>query len=105
MFKHNNNNNRHEHYERNQKFYASKEWRNISKYMLYTYPICQICNKNLSTEVHHTLNITDHWHLRLTIDYLQSVCSQCHNRETKKEVRERKNKHIKLNMQHYNDFD
>lgn len=78
--------------ERNQRFYHSKEWLKVTAFILGFSPICQACNYEIATETHHTININtpEGWKERLTLDYLESRCRTCHQRDTNREAYERK---------------
>lgn len=73
-----------------QKFYHSKEWKNMRNYMLSSNPLCELCLDNLiitpATEVHHIVDIKYKPHLRLSISNLQCLCKQCHDEITKSEL-------------------
>ncbi len=61
------------------KFYHSKEWKNLSKYVLMKANyICADCG-GLATEVHHEKNVSDNWEKRLDVDNLIPLCTSCHN--------------------------
>jgi len=60
-------------------------WQRVSKMVLRRSPICEICNRNPSTETDHILpkveGGTDH------PDNLQGLCKPCHSRKTGREKR------------------
>lgn len=95
-----------EHDARNQKFYQSKQWKQLRKYVLSMYPECQHCLKNEriseAIDVNHIVNINDDWNKRLDIDNLECLCKSCHWKVTRKEINERekklRDKKIKYNM-------
>lgn len=68
------------HYSRDEyrkEYLTSPEWRAKSKGILERDPICKICDKNVSNDVHHLT------YERLTMELetdLIGVCRKCHNR-------------------------
>lgn len=61
------------------KFYHSKQWKELSRAVLIRAGYkCAICG-GLATEVHHVKDIRTHWELRLDIKNLQPLCTACHN--------------------------
>lgn len=61
-------------------FYNSAAWRLLSRTRLQKDEYkCQVCGA-LASEVHHIKSIKKHWHLRLDISNLMSVCTPCHNK-------------------------
>ncbi len=67
------------------KLYNSVQWKRMSKQKLNDNPICQDCEKRLSTEVDHIT--PHHGDLKLFFDYLnlQALCKSCHSKKTVKE--------------------
>jgi len=71
------------------KLYNSAQWRRMSNKKLSDEPICQICEKHLSTAVDH---IEPHrGDLKLFFNYnnLQALCKKCHSKKTAKEQHEK----------------
>lgn len=69
------------HYSRNEYrelYLQSPDWRAKSSKILFERPICQICDKNPSVEVHH-LSYDRLEHEDLNKD-LAAVCRECHSR-------------------------
>lgn len=95
--------------DRNQKFYQTGDWLKLSAYVRSNFPICQKCNVEPATEVHHLISINDNWSLRLAVDNLESRCRTCHQQDTNLEVKERKKRitknKIEDKMNELNDFD
>jgi 5-methylcytosine-specific restriction endonuclease McrA len=75
------------------RIYNTSRWAKLRLKILMKNPLCQVCNKELATEVDHIIpfstGITDAQKLRLGFDItnLQSICHECHN--------EKHNKHNK----------
>ena len=69
----------------NDSFYSSKVWRDLRLLKLQMNPICESCKKtgNIKTAnvVHHIKTREDFPELSLSIENLESVCVQCHNRK------------------------
>ena len=70
------------------RFYSSKQWKDVRRFTLrrdlYT---CQQCFTNRASEVHHVIeltpeNINDPM-ITLSLDNLESLCHNCHTKETK----------------------
>ena len=67
-----------------QKFYMSKDWRNLRNYIMHKYfSICIHCfivNKihTRATTVHHIKSTKDYWEERLKEKNLIPVCDSCH---------------------------
>ena len=64
------------------KAYASPAWRKARLEKLMKCPMCEICGKNVATQVHHLKspfgdNKVD-YALFLSEDNLLSICAQCH---------------------------
>lgn len=63
------------------KFYHSKEWKNLSKMVLARAGYkCEICGR-LAVEVHHINPISTNWDKRFDIDNLTALCTSCHNKQ------------------------
>lgn len=66
------------------KFYHSKEWKDLSKYVLIKANyVCFDCG-GLATEVHHEKEVSTHWEERFNLDNLVPLCTSCHNRRRHK---------------------
>lgn len=69
--------------ETRQRFYRSKEWRNLRDYVLTEEPFCYKCKENgklkPSSVVDHIIDIQDAPHLRLERTNLKGMCTHCHN--------------------------
>lgn len=70
-----------------QSLYQMKQWRNLSAYMRMMYPICQVCEKNVSEHVHHINSPFDYGLSEiekisrlLDPDNLIVCCHECHQR-------------------------
>lgn len=66
-------------------FYDSKEWRELRAIKLAQNPVCEVCweKGRLTMDkllVHHVVELTQDYGLRLTLSNLQTVCVPCHNR-------------------------
>lgn len=69
--------------EKYNKFYCSKDWRNLkSKYLQDIKYKCECCGK-IATQVHHIIEIQieEGWKLRLKYKNLKGLCLRCHNKE------------------------
>ena len=75
--------------------YNSPRWKELRARQLKEDPYCQICG-NKATEVHHVTPHRGDWDLFLDPQNLISICHDCHQRETQKEISERKRKKNKL---------
>lgn len=61
------------------KFYNSALWRKTSKLFRQANPICEVCKKNRSAQVHHKTPLKDLEGLdRYNADNLQAICLPCH---------------------------
>lgn len=69
-----------------QKFYTSKEWRDLREYKLSLDPFCFDCKNNGyfvgAVHVHHKIDINEDPSKRLDIKNLISLCKKCHSRIT-----------------------
>lgn len=82
------------------KLYASKEWQALRLLKLQEHPICEMCNKELSTEVHHRIPFMQfqtpeerkYYALYIDLDGLMSLCSECHHKIHEQLKDEKKNK-------------
>lgn len=65
------------------KFYQGEQWRKVRAIKLDRSPLCEPCAQAGVTKaaalVHHMLPVKDHWDRRLDLDFMVSVCHQCHN--------------------------
>ena len=62
--------------------YSTKRWRITRRAYLFDHPICEACDRELATDVHHRTDIAnggDAWHP----DNLQALCHQCHSTTTR----------------------
>lgn len=78
--------------KKHDKFYHSKEWRQIRLLVLQSYGgLCLWCSKNDLTVkadmVDHIIPLTISWEQRLKRDNLQPLCYTCHNRKTAEDIR------------------
>ena len=68
-------------------FYHTPEWRATRKAKLLETPFCEVCmSKGITTKadmVHHTTEIrtSEGWEHRLDMNYLESICFSCHNKQ------------------------
>jgi 5-methylcytosine-specific restriction enzyme A len=67
-----------------QQFYKSAGWKKIREQALVRDKyLCQMCLKEKkivpAETVHHIKFVKTHWHLRLTLNNLVSLCNGCHN--------------------------
>jgi 5-methylcytosine-specific restriction protein A len=74
-----------ENIKQRQKIYQSRRWQKLRIVKLMEHPLCEICEKELATEVHHIQSFMGHPKeemLRLAYNYnnLQSLCDTCHNK-------------------------
>lgn len=63
-----------------------KEWRDLSKYLRQIHPVCQDCNEQLATQVHHInspfeIGINKYVAIQRLLDPNNCVClcQECHN--------------------------
>jgi 5-methylcytosine-specific restriction endonuclease McrA len=86
-----------------QKFYLSKEWRNLREYKLSLDPYCYECKKNDrfvgAVHVHHIIDIADDPNKALNIKNLLSLCKACHSRITFKKLLKTNNPNSKKNTE------
>lgn len=83
------------------KLYASKEWQSLRKLKLMESPICEMCQKELSTEVHHRIPFMQFstpeerklHAIYIDLSDLMSLCSECHHK-IHQELKEKKRKII-----------
>jgi 5-methylcytosine-specific restriction endonuclease McrA len=67
------------------KIYNSTTYRNLRKARLIEHPVCEICNKNLATDVHHVIPIprdADELTMKtygLDPNNLIALCNDCHH--------------------------
>ena len=68
------------------KFYHSKEWKQLSKSILIKANTsgegCAVCHKP-ATEVHHIEEVADNWERRFDVTNLMPLCTICHNKQRK----------------------
>ncbi len=73
-------------YNERQKFYHSKQWRDLRNYVLALEPFCVECKKRgiitLAIDVDHIIDIQDRPQLALNADNCQSLCKKCHSKKT-----------------------
>lgn len=65
--------------------YNTDRWRKMRINYLGKNPICEVCNKNLATEVHHKIPISNAgsnvemiYKLGFDVNNLMSICKECH---------------------------
>jgi 5-methylcytosine-specific restriction protein A len=75
------------------RIYNTSRWSKIRTKVLLTHPVCQVCDKELATQVDHIIpfstGMTDAQKLRLGFDVtnLQSICTDCHlEKHNKKKI-------------------
>lgn len=79
--------------EERAKWYAKTEWRKLRKIKLMSDPVCEVCNEQLATQVHHKVSFltggNEEEKLSLLLDYdnLQSICPTCHQHIHNKTVK------------------
>lgn len=65
------------------------QWRKLSERIRKDRPLCEHCLTKgrvwPATECHHKIKIADAPHLRLDVDNIMSVCSECHMELEEKE--------------------
>lgn len=67
--------------KKSDKFYHSKEWKNLSKIVLAKAEYkCAVCG-GLAVEVHHIKPISTNWNERFNLDNLMPICTSCHNKQ------------------------
>lgn len=64
--------------------YNSKRWQMTRRAKLDRTPICERCNNELATEVHHRTAIADGG-AEYAMENLEALCKSCHSRETRGE--------------------
>jgi 5-methylcytosine-specific restriction endonuclease McrA len=69
------------HRRRHRDIYATKRWAITRRRKLSKNPICERCNEELATEVHHANGYGKPY----ALSGLQALCSRCHSRETRRE--------------------
>jgi 5-methylcytosine-specific restriction endonuclease McrA len=70
---------------RHRDIYATKRWALTRRRKLSKNPICERCDSELATEVHHAAGYDKPY----ALDGLEALCSRCHARETRREQRAR----------------
>jgi 5-methylcytosine-specific restriction protein A len=72
-------------YERHRAIYTDPRWRELSRYVLDTRPICQACKAAPSTDVDHAIPLAKGG---APFDEANAValCRRCHARKTAREV-------------------
>jgi len=68
----------------NKAFYNSKEWKLARAAYIRLHPICEICHRKPTREVHHKISIRERPDLKLDPSNFQGTCTPCHSRETVK---------------------
>jgi len=63
-------------------FYNSSAWRLARSEYIIAHPICEICHRKPSREVHHVKSIEEYPELKLDPTNFQATCTPCHSRET-----------------------
>jgi 5-methylcytosine-specific restriction protein A len=70
------------------RFYASKRWRDLRSLKLSHNPLCERCEADgltvLAVHVHHTKARKAHPALELELTNLESLCIPCHTKEENK---------------------
>jgi 5-methylcytosine-specific restriction endonuclease McrA len=66
-------------------FYASAEWKRLRERKLQANPVCELCDDQPATQVHHVIKAADDITRRLDMTNLQSTCASCHGKESAKE--------------------
>jgi 5-methylcytosine-specific restriction endonuclease McrA len=65
-------------------FYHTRAWLNLRRIKLADTPYCEDCHGRgelvPASHVHHVVEISDDWSLRLDLDNLRSLCASCHSR-------------------------
>lgn len=78
---------------RAQQFYRTQAWQTLSRLQRTREPLCQHCKANgrlrPADVADHIIELRDDWSLSMSLDNLQSLCHQCHNRKTELERRKR----------------
>jgi 5-methylcytosine-specific restriction protein A len=69
------------HRRRHRHIYATKRWALTRRRKLSVNPICERCDEELATEVHHANGYGKPYEL----SGLEALCSACHSRETRRE--------------------
>lgn len=64
--------------------YNTKRWQILRRHKLGLNPICELCDKNLATEVHHIVPIAEGGE-EFSLPNLQSLCKPCHSGQTRLE--------------------
>ncbi|ELA9841231.1 HNH endonuclease [Vibrio parahaemolyticus] len=67
-------------------FYNTQRWRNFSRLLRQSRPICELCNRNLTSDVDHWLEISADKNHEYTFDErnMVCVCKACHNAKGRK---------------------
>lgn len=67
------------------KLIHSRKWKEVRDKKIQMNPLCEICNKELATEVHHIKPLEQYTNnyplmedMAYRMDNLQSLCHQCH---------------------------
>lgn len=68
-----------------QTIYNTQRWRNLRNSHLMKSPLCEVCGKELATQVHHIdafMKYTGDKRLEKAYDYnnLMSICDACHHK-------------------------
>lgn len=76
-----------------QRFYRSKQWKDLSHHWLMLHPFCAKCEAlgimRKGDVVDHIIELRDDWSKRLDPTNLQTLCYACHNRKTSNERQKR----------------
>ena len=70
--------------KKSQEIYNTNRWQKLRKAKLMANPVCEICGKELATQVHHKdsflkyENILKRKEVAYNFDNLQSLCEWCH---------------------------
>jgi hypothetical protein len=73
------------------RFYHSKEWLAFRGSQLREHPICQRCEREASTQVHHMEPLKQNWERRLDPTNVRCLCGGCHKKT------EAENRHASIN--------
>jgi 5-methylcytosine-specific restriction endonuclease McrA len=59
--------------------YSTERWMRLSRIMRQRHRVCQQCELDLSTEVHHVIPIEQAPHLAFEVSNLRCLCQRCHH--------------------------
>lgn len=71
------------------RFYNSVRWRKLSKLYLSNFPICEMCENDLSRHTDHIEPWQDGGK-KYDYDNLQALCISCHAKKTASDIKRRK---------------